>query len=273
MAFMKTSRGFSLIELLVVVAIIALLVTILLPSLNQANQQARQVTCQSNVRQLALANIGYALENTGYLVPAAKDIHLSSGGHHRWHGYREHFDDAFDPLRGPLAGYLADGKVKQCPTATDLYTSDIWNSSYEKGNGGYGYNAVYLGSQNWRAGLPSAPANERTTQLTQIGDPVDTLMFADAAILHQVGPTTQIIEYSFAQAPYHLINGQIVMSLTARPSLHFRHQGRNNIAWADGHVARESIAADESLAALNVSEPAYQIGWFEPLDNSRFDLK
>jgi prepilin-type N-terminal cleavage/methylation domain-containing protein/prepilin-type processing-associated H-X9-DG protein len=273
MARIRTRKAFSLIELLVVVAIIALLVTILLPSLDRARQQAKNVNCQSNVRQLGLANFGYALENAGHLVPAAKDIHLSNYGHHRWHGYREHANDPFDPLRGPLASYLADGKVKQCPSFTEFHTGPVQNESFEKGNGGYGYNLVYLGSQNWKPGLFMAQANARTTMLEEIGSPAGTLMFADTAILHQVSGVTRTIEYSFTQAPYHLVNGEIVMSLTPRPSLHFRHEGRNNITWADGHVADELIAPAETLAAMNVTEPEYQIGWFEPMDNSRFDLK
>src|ERR1700730_10583436 len=63
-------RGFTLVELLVVIGIIALLVSILLPAINKAREQARRVKCLSNQKQLVLAWISYANENKGHLVSA-----------------------------------------------------------------------------------------------------------------------------------------------------------------------------------------------------------
>jgi prepilin-type N-terminal cleavage/methylation domain-containing protein len=60
------ARAFTLVELLVVIGIIAVLVAILLPSLNKARQAAESVQCLSNLKQLYLATMFYANDMQGY---------------------------------------------------------------------------------------------------------------------------------------------------------------------------------------------------------------
>lgn len=68
--------AFTLIELLIVTAIIALLLAILLPSLHRAREQARQVVCRNNIRVLWSGVLQYALNNRDR-VPFAEDINLT----------------------------------------------------------------------------------------------------------------------------------------------------------------------------------------------------
>jgi prepilin-type N-terminal cleavage/methylation domain-containing protein/prepilin-type processing-associated H-X9-DG protein len=68
----RTKKAFTLVELLVVIGIIALLISILLPTLGKAREAARTVACASNGRQLALAMRLFAQEHRGYM-PALSD--------------------------------------------------------------------------------------------------------------------------------------------------------------------------------------------------------
>jgi prepilin-type N-terminal cleavage/methylation domain-containing protein/prepilin-type processing-associated H-X9-DG protein len=64
---MRSRRGFTLVELLVVIGIIALLISILMPSLARARQSASLVSCQSNFRQIYTACSMYANDHKGKL--------------------------------------------------------------------------------------------------------------------------------------------------------------------------------------------------------------
>src|SRR5207244_13280940 len=60
-------RGFTLVELLVVIGIIALLVSILMPALRRAREAANGVSCSSNQRQIMMAFLMFANDHKGYL--------------------------------------------------------------------------------------------------------------------------------------------------------------------------------------------------------------
>lgn len=65
---LRRACGFTLVELLVVIGIIALLISILLPALGKARKAANTIVCSSNLHQLALAMVMYAQQNRGAIL-------------------------------------------------------------------------------------------------------------------------------------------------------------------------------------------------------------
>jgi prepilin-type N-terminal cleavage/methylation domain-containing protein/prepilin-type processing-associated H-X9-DG protein len=266
------NHGFTLVELLVVIAIIGILAALLLPALSRARQKALSVQCASNLRQLFLANTMYASESQGHYVPAAPDINDGYGGRVRWHGVRETAgpDSDFDPKKGPLAEYLPDGRVKECPVFTEFRKRGEVPNAFESGTGGYGYNYAYIGGTYYLNDYLTAPEN--TTNDSHVANPAQTIMFADAAMPEE----GCIVEYGFIEPPLFVTNefpkGNPDWGY-ASPSLHFRHDGRINVVWCDGHISSERFgwAPDDPENVFGGVNARWAVGWFGPKDNRYFD--
>ena len=95
-------KSFTLIELLVVVAIIAVLVSILLPALSSAREHAKRIVCQSHLKAIDLGFDFYAQDNDDYFP------RISAGGGNNW----------FNKLEPSVAeqGNNYRGEIFQCPS-------------------------------------------------------------------------------------------------------------------------------------------------------------
>ena len=166
-------RGFTLVELLVVIGIIALLIAVLLPALNRARENANRVACLSNVRQLAGAFFMYTNDNKGWLPNLAVFggppqfgsptsalgwgyAPAPAGFPADWIGWPEDWivwrnKQPGDPLRGAIVKYLGNpgsGKVMICPS-DDPTWRQLQSQDY------YPYSYVMNGYMSW--GINSSP--------------------------------------------------------------------------------------------------------------------
>lgn len=93
-------KGFTLVELLVVIAVIALLAALVLPALVRAKEAGRGAVCKNNLRQIGLASTTYSLDNKGRLPYFLDWLYVRSG----------------DLTTGRLYPYLKNKPVYLCPT-------------------------------------------------------------------------------------------------------------------------------------------------------------
>jgi len=118
------AAGFTLVEMLVVIGIIALVLGIILPTLAGARRQSRILQCASNIRQLASGMILYAAENQGKFPP---NTYLTSPGQ-----YWSDADRLGEIIPTPAANLKPDKTVYICPDDVDArqsYAVNLWASS------------------------------------------------------------------------------------------------------------------------------------------------
>jgi len=243
------TAAFTLLELLVVVAVIGVIAGLLFPAIRSAQIRAMGAASSGNLRQLVLANLAYASEH-GCFVPASDQSNLR-----RWHGSRSSVRAAFDPATGLLAEYLGRSRrVTPCPLLKQML--DKQGPSFEDGSGGYGYNEVYLGGNTY----DTATKLSISIRAVRVARPAQTLMFATTAYANQ----NTIQEYPFCEPPYW-DDGAGPNGTRPSPSLHFRFNGKAIVGWCDGHVTFESMEKrDVGDNPHGGDAGAQQLGWFGP---------
>ena|SRR5688572_5186722 len=172
----KQKSGFTLVELLVVIGIIAILIAILLPALQRARESARQVQCLSNLKQVATAMFMYTNDNKGWFPniavfggPGATVLGYGNlttppppGYDPDWIGWPEDWivwrgKKPGDRVVGAIAKYLGNpqsGQILICPS--DNYDS---RRDFNPAEGPYPYSYVMNGYMSFGTNSnPHVPA-------------------------------------------------------------------------------------------------------------------
>ncbi|MCD4831780.1 MAG: type II secretion system GspH family protein [Anaerohalosphaeraceae bacterium] len=255
----KKKFGFTLVELLVVISIIALLMGILLPALGRARKTAYSVVCKSNLRGIALAACVYVSENNNKFPPyrmstyslSNPEIYVNKYGRKkpRWPWF---FEYGIGPVINPKP-YVKNpgdtfGDSDTLIMTNDFFMCPSFNRAGFDGkdirNGSYGYNYQYLGNRR----ITDGSYRNYPIKLARIERPGETVLVADSRGIEDEG----IHGYTLDPPKLAESVGAVSFARHSNPTFQkqhspadARHNGEKkvNVSFVDSHV--EALTREE----------------------------
>lgn len=227
---MKQTRslGFTLIELILVLAILLILVSLFGNALSSAKSSASRMHCASNLRELGFAAAAYCDANAQHFFPYL--LGQKGGGRLYWFGWLEMGDEGnreFDITQSPLWDHFSGMEIELCREFK--YHHPLYKPKARGASFGFGYN-LHLSSGVF--------GSQSARRLSDIAHPSQIALFADAAQINDFQAPARW-DNPLIEEFYYVNDGGALYA-----NGHFRHQNRANVAFLDGHVEAIHAAAD-----------------------------
>ena len=229
----KTQQRFTLIELLIVIAIIAILAGMLLPAINKAREKARIISCVSNLKQLGQLHILYADSFDGFVVLSVDNSIPTENGsafNRRWIYALAKYtqNDTRNALQMQAATPFV-GTIYCCPAVNNVVKDAEYTEKYS-----YGINQNI---QMVNPGTNDLENNTRRCRFSSFKNSSATVLNADSWDYYILSKTTIGAVLNPLQRKLAQLSDSVTISEES-----LRHNDGNviNLLWLDGHATQGS---------------------------------
>ena len=256
-------RGFTLVELLVVIAVIAILAALLLPALGRAKERSLTTKCLSNLRQIGVA-VQLYMDDNGSRYPATSganwiSFRLGGGDPDPSFGSRFGFESATNRL---LWQYTTSRELFHCPADRGMNLSPWmrpFNNLYEAVGTSYKYNSSLYDASDPTRRPRKDPENGVA------GKSEDWLSDPSRYILLHEPPATPYKDRDWYYFFWHYARGKN----TAFSLSDTKDRSISPVLFADGHSALYDFTSAIHSNPSYPYEPTADWYWYEPADGAR----
>ncbi|MDB5327065.1 MAG: hypothetical protein JWM57_2634 [Phycisphaerales bacterium] len=245
------SRGFTLIELLVVIGIIAVLIGILLPAVSAARREGNRIKCLSNMRNMAMAQWMYVIDNRGWLVQGG----MAHGGAHA---------NELATWFNTLNRYYNNKLVARCPSDTSVYWDQpMPGPTPQLRRTSYGINA-FLDHDlcPWGPGFSAPPPGGLYVKIEQIRHASDVVQFVEMGYTGEYAAADHVHPnlFAFPTTPEAaipvLVAGQMQSNAHGPRRVRASGDDMSNCTFIDGHAESARVRDIFQNLYVNRFDPA-----------------